>query len=110
MTGFTFEFVSGAKAAIEKVLTHYMPDDEAHSHCYYLEYDWCKTVQHIHFGKHNATCINKCSALKSPLPLGIRRLFIEWLYSTLLSDTAIRILLKPGCTSLNESFMRWPEV
>eukprot|EP01083_Nonionella_stella_P264923 898003_1 len=94
----TISTVCDAKTAIQKVLTHYMPDDEDHSRCYYLEYDWCKTAQSIYLHKRNTNSINKCSALKSPLPIGIRKVFTEWLYSNTLSESAIRILLKPPCS------------
>ncbi len=48
---------------------------------------------------------NTSFALKSQLPIGLMKdnLFEKWLYANVLSDSTVRILLKPGCTSLNES-------
>ncbi len=59
------------------------------------EYHWCKTA----FG----TAMNMSSALKSELPIGIGDIFTEFLYDEILDDELIEILLRPGCTSLNEA-------
>ncbi len=87
--------VHDAKVTINRVLTHYIPDTADHDDCYYARYKWCKTA----YGKAK----NKSSSLKSALPIGMRNLFKSWLYDNILTDTLIRVLLKPGCTSLNES-------
>ena len=89
------ESIEEAKKAIEKCLYHYMPDHPKHSHCYYNRYMWCKTAWN---GGNN-----KSAALNKPLPTGIRKIFRTHLYDEILSDRTISILMKPGCTSLNES-------
>jgi len=81
--------------ALQAVFDHYMPDDPAHSRCWNKQHGFCKTA----FG--NAA--NRSSALKSPLPIGMRPTFEKWIYSEILTDQVIEYFLKPGVTSWNES-------
>ncbi len=107
MTGRLFQYafhnndvntVDDAKYQIDKVLTHYMPDDRFHTQCFLHQYTWCKTA----FGD-DINRINMSSALKSELPIGLGSLFRDWLFNNELDDTLIEILLHPGSTSLNEA-------
>ena len=87
--------VGRAKTVIHDVLTHYCPADDQHTNCFKEQFTWCKTA----FGSAQ----NTSSALKSALPVGFGALLEEWLYSEVLDDTLIEILIRPGCTSLNEA-------
>eukprot|EP01083_Nonionella_stella_P073458 198629_1 len=87
--------ISDCKFAIRMVLTHYMPSDEFHTQCFCDQNLWCKTA----FGNKQ----NRSNALKSDLPIGMGALFEQYLFDDVLDDTLLEILMRPGCTSLNEA-------
>eukprot|EP01083_Nonionella_stella_P132805 403815_1 len=118
--------VADAKLGIDKVLCHYMPEDHNHTECRERGYDWCPVVKaqdkkpsqspvksppkkkrkknkkKKKSKKHKKKQI-KPKGLGRLVPSGMRDLFVSWLYSDLFSDEFILLMLKPGCTSLNES-------
>ena len=63
--------------------------------CFIAILFWCKTA----FGD----AANHSKSLKSPLPLRIGTLLEPWMYTEILDDALISILLRPGTTSLNEA-------
>ena len=87
--------IDEAKLKIHEVICHYAPMDEHHTDCFRNQYTFCKTA----FGSAR----NRSSALKSPLPIGFGQLLEEFVYTELLDDTKMEVLLRPGCTSLNEA-------
>eukprot|EP01084_Bolivina_argentea_P292910 503696_1 len=93
--------VSAAIDAVRRQLIHLMPNDALHSECAIANFDWCKT---LNAGANNRSShLNTGDPAKYGLPIGIREEFDEWLFKHILQDRTIQILLKPGCTSLNES-------